>query len=232
MKYKGIPGIYNSFKLPGKENQSKEETTVIGVLPALVANVIYGNGKGAFFSVVNIAKHDLAGLNIAGLGNHASNNISGFNVAGLLNDASRDLSGLNVAGFGNGASNNISGFNLAGLSNEASRDLSGLNVAGFVNIAYNNLFGVSISALNYSGSSNKFAAQAGVWNYIKSVSETAIQIGLWNHITTPDPEGFIIQIGIINRAGRTIIPGINITGWKNLLRKKKQHYAEVSTVKR
>ena len=200
MKYKGIPGIYNSFKSPGKKNQSKEETTVIGVLPALVANVIYGNGKGAFFSVVNIAKHDLAGLNIAGLGNHASNNISGFNVAGL--------------------------------SNEASRDLSGLNVAGFVNIAYNNLFGVSISALNYSGSSNKFAAQAGVWNYIKSVSETAIQIGLWNHITTPDPEGFIIQIGIINRAGRTIIPGINITGWKNLLRKKKQHYAEVSTVKR
>ena len=124
MKYKGIPGTWNSFY--GEE--------VKGVLPALIRNSSEGGIDGiAISGVVNTCKEGLRGIAISGIANYSKEFLKGINIAGIANGSDDgNLEGLCIAVMVN-LSNIFKGFSVA-LMNYTRESKGGVQI-GLINIA-------------------------------------------------------------------------------------------------
>jgi len=110
------------------------------------------------------SSENLAGFEVAGLLNAESGKVTGFQAAGLANLAMQDVTGFQAAGLVNWG-NKVSFAQCAGLANVATGGLKGGQFAGLTNVALDDSTGTQLAGIvNYSSGTFSGAQIAGVAN--------------------------------------------------------------------
>lgn len=143
---------------------------------------------------------DIGGLDI-GLGVNSSDNFTGIQLAGVMNNSVPNrylhaitlVKGIQIAGLGN-AADNLYGIQLGGFGNGVTNEAVGIQIGLIGNVA-SNIRGIQIAGiynLNYPKNSSMNGIQIGAFNYAENV--TGLQIGLFNECV--NLKG--LQIGLVN----------------------------------
>lgn len=103
--------------------------------------------SGAQISVVGNYANKVKGLQISGFGNMAESDVSGFQLAGLLNSTAKDISGFQISTIVNIA-NKMRGLQTTGFFNGVGSDISGIQI-GLINTS-DRMKGIKIGVFNYS----------------------------------------------------------------------------------
>jgi hypothetical protein len=136
---------------------------------------------------------------------------SGVWVSGAVN-AAKDFKGLSIAGIFNSYVNAKGAF-VSGMVNTSAGTQSGVSISGILNYVQESLNGVSISGLgNITEGELNGSSYGTIGNWANYNGRIAVQIGLFNGISEYNPQGFVLQIGLFNRAGNKTMPLINMRG--------------------
>jgi hypothetical protein len=159
-------------------------------IAGLRITLIYGKNTG------------VGGLDV-GLGVNSSDNFTGIQIAGIMNNSAPDryprdngvtfVKGIQIAGLGNTA-DNLYGIQLGGFGNGVTHVAVGIQV-GLVGNVVTSIKGIQIAGIynfNYPKNSSVSGIQIGAFNYAENV--TGLQIGLLNECI--NLKG--LQIGLIN----------------------------------
>lgn len=135
------------------------------------------------------------------------NNVGFLDLGGIANFTSGDLTGLSIAGLWNEVDCNMNGIQIGGICNYVEGDATGFQLAALINL--NNrraeTAGIQIAAANVAGRLN--GIQIGAYNQTEDM--TGMQIGALN--ITNYLSG--IQIGVCNIIRKSVCPvmiGINV----------------------
>jgi hypothetical protein len=206
MEMRNIPYVFTRT-----EADSKEPTK--GLRGSLIYEKHEGDYKGILIGgwKVDVLKKyrrgdgSLEGLCLGGISTYVQGNLKGVNIAGMGSGIGK-LKGVNISGIGSTCYWDMLGLSVSGIYGFTYK-MKGVAVSGLFNSVFDTLSGLSLStAYNFAGENGKVALQVGVANWIRDY----------------EPEGTVIQVGLYNRAGDQIIPGINIRGLKNLFKKKEE----------
>jgi len=138
---------------------------------------------------------NLDGFEVAGLLNAESGNVTGFQAAGLANLAMQDVMGFQAAGLVNWG-DKVSFAQCAGLANVATGGLKGGQMAGLANVTLGDSTGMQVGGVVNIASGTFTGAQiAGVANY--SAGGPGMQVSGVVNIATGSTDG---QVGILNVA--------------------------------
>lgn len=170
--------IYNPVQL------FKEQKDIVG----LRFTLLYGKNA------------DVSGLDL-GLGINSSDNFTGIQIAGIMNNVSPNrypskdmvVKGIQIAGFGNTA-DYLYGIQIAGFGNGVTLNAAGIQFGIIGNVA-STIKGIQIAGIynyNHPKDSSVTGIQIGLFNYAENV--TGLQIGLFN--ACKRLQG--VQIGIVN----------------------------------
>jgi hypothetical protein len=173
----------------------------------------HGGLEGYEVGIVNINRRFARGFQFGGL-NLTGGDMTGLQIASLVNYAGLDISGLQLSGFANYAGNELSGLQLAGFANYAGTELSGLQAAGFLNYAGTNLDGLQAAGfLNYGRTSINGLQAAGFAN-ITSGDISGLQAAGFANIAGGSIEG--LQAAGFAVIARDNSEGLHMSGFANI----------------
>lgn len=132
---------------------------------------------------------NMTGIQLAGLINLIRNNFSGWQTAGAINFVHDSSKGLQIAGIANMVGKDMLGIQLAGLYNVALQSSSGIQIALGSNLSNGTMRGVQLAMLNKAW--RIYGRHSDPPNQV-----TGWQIGLVNLASKMHG----LQVGIINRA--------------------------------
>ncbi len=207
-KYKGVlaAGVVAGTLESGDH---MEDGGLEGICVGGIATIHEGFTKGINLVGGISSFYGFKGLNLAGVAVESSKDFSGMNVTGGFSDIkgsmdgismsglysyAENLNGISVCGLFSNIKNWAKGIHVSGLFARTGMDLCGMQVGGMVSYVYRALTGISVAALyNHAYASDKFSLQIGAVNRIVNYKG-----------------GISIQLGLYNRCGEKIVPGINV----------------------
>jgi hypothetical protein len=141
-------------------------------------------------------------LEVGGLGNFTRKNVQGVQIGGIFNEIGGNVHGIQAAGIYNLVVDTVRGMQGAGIFNHAPKGQLAVQVAGIVNRA-ESVVGVQAAGLVNHADSVQGVQVAGLVNRSRKVK--GVQFGLYN--VAGELHG--LQIGLINRSGRRVLPILN-----------------------
>ena len=173
------------------QNHSKFQASFVTPIGTNGQKSRYTSNDYSFNMIMGI-NGGLKKIEVGGVANVNSGNVSGFQLAGITNISSKESKGFNLAGACNLIAKSAKGFQLAGACNIIGKESHGVLISGASNITQESASGFHLAPLNLVG--GKFnGVQLGVFNQAKSVK--GIQIGIVN---ISDSSENSTPIGIFN----------------------------------
>jgi hypothetical protein len=162
--------------LPGLSLVGNDPNTTTISIGILIADAYRVQG-GMISPTVGIAREDLVGVQISGVGNVVNGNLTGYQNSGVFNIVSGNSAAAQIAGVFNHVEGSASILQAAGLYNISGAGFNGFQTAGLFNLTRGPLNGIQISG-GYNQAGLTHGAQISLINVAGDV--TGAQIGLIN----------------------------------------------------
>lgn len=149
----------------------------------LSVNILGGYARGLEGVEVgggfNLLSDDMTGFQFAGLANLVGGHTKGLQVAGAINHSMRSLEGVQLAGLANTVWDTLSGVQVSGGINVVKRGMSGVQVSSWGNVSLGDLDGVQVTGgVNLAHGVVNKAQVSGVLNYAKGVQGGQVTSGI------------------------------------------------------
>lgn len=194
------PAMFSFMIIPGLSfpdifQKNKTTTLAFGLLLSIEENI----RAMQMSTIINMAGHDLVGIQGAGIGNITNHDANGLQLAGIFNMVGSTFVGGQGACIFNIANKSGNGLQYAGIFNLVNGPMTGLQGTGIFNISGGNQVGVQL---------------AGVFN-VTSGSFTGVQGGGAANITSDLVTGLQMS-SLFNISGKSLT-GIQGSGLLNVI---------------